>query len=201
MASALSANWQQVQSQDTIHEGCRIARHSFLPTRMQLLVIRHGIAEEAETFAATGLDDSQRTLTKPGKRKMKEVAAGLRTIVETLDVIGASSLLRAQQTAEIVAKAYGDLPVVTVQALSPGSDPSGLVDWLGQHASAEVVAIVGHEPHLGMLVTWLMTEARDSRVAMSKGGAALLEFSSRVTAGSGTLEWLLTGSQLRRIGR
>jgi len=111
--------------------------------------------------------------------------------------------LRAQQTAEIVAKAYGDVSVSTVQALTPGSNPSGLVDWLGEgeHASAEVVAIVGHEPHLGMLVTWLMTEARDSRVEMSKGGAALLEFSSRVTAGSGTLQWLLTGSQLRQIGQ
>ena len=168
---------------------------------MQLLVIRHGIAEDAEKFAATGADDSLRPLTKPGKRKMKEVAAGLREIVETLDVIGASPLLRAQQTAEIVAKAYGDLPVSTVRALSPGSDPSGLVDWLGQHASAEVVAIVGHEPHLGMLVTWLTTGARDSRVAMSKGGAALLEFSSGVAAGSGILQWLLTGSQLRRIGQ
>ena len=129
---ARSANWQRVQSQDTIHEGCRTARHSFLPTRMQLLVIRHGIAEEAETFAATGLNDSQRPLTKSGKRKMKEVAAGLREIVETVDVIGASPLLRAQQTAEIVAKAYGDVPVLTVQALSPGSEPSDLVEWVGQ---------------------------------------------------------------------
>ena len=168
---------------------------------MQLLVIRHGIAEEAETFAATGLDDSQRPLTKPGKRKMKEVAAGLREIVETLDVIGASPLLRAQQTAEILAKVYDDLPVLTVQALSPGSEPSALVDWLAQHDSAKVVAVVGHEPHLGMLVTWFMSGARDSRVAMSKSGAALLEFSSGVTPGSGTLQWLLTGSQLRRIGR
>jgi phosphohistidine phosphatase len=159
------------------------------------------MAEEAEAFAATGKDDSLRPLTKAGKRKMKEVAAGLLEIVESLDVLAASPLVRAQQTAEIVAKAYGDIPVDTVQALSPGSDPSGLVDWLGEHASAELVAVVGHEPHLGMLVTWLMTEARESRVAVSKGGAALLEFSSRVTAGSATLQWLLTGSQLRRIGQ
>jgi len=168
---------------------------------MQLLVIRHGIAEDAAEFAATGNDDSRRPLTKAGKRKMKEVAAGLREIVDTVDVIAASPLLRAQQTAEIVARAYRDLSVSTVQALSPASHPSGLVDWLGEHASAEVVAIVGHEPHLGMLVTWLMTGAGDSRVAMSKGGAALLELPSRVTAGSGTMEWLLTGSQLRRIGQ
>lgn len=168
---------------------------------MQLLVIRHGIAEEADEFAATGKDDSRRPLTKSGKRKMKEVVAGLQEIVETVDVIGASPLLRAQQTAEIVAKAYGGMSVDTVETLSPGSDPSDLVAWLRNHASAEVVAVVGHEPHLGMLVTWLMTEARESRVEMSKGGAALLEFDSRVTARSGTLQWLLTGSHLRRIGQ
>lgn len=168
---------------------------------MQLLVIRHGIAEDAETFAATGQNDSLRPLTKAGKRKMKEVAAGLREIVDNVDVIAASPLLRAQQTAEIVADAYGDIAVSTVQALSPGSNPSALVAWLGKQGRAEVVAVVGHEPHLGMLVTWLMTEARESRVAMSKGGAALLEFTSRAAAGSGTLEWLLTGSQLRRIGK
>jgi phosphohistidine phosphatase len=168
---------------------------------MQLLVIRHGIAEDFEEFAATGEDDSLRPLSGAGKQKMKAAAAGLRGIVETVDVLAASPLLRAKQTAEILARAYGGLTVRTVQALSPESDPSDLLDWLAQHASAEVVAVVGHEPHLGRLVTWLMTEAPDSRVAMSKGGAALLEFSSRVAARGGTLRWLLTGGQLRRLGR
>lgn len=168
---------------------------------MKLLIIRHGIAEEADTFAATGMDDSRRPLTKSGKRKMKEAAAGLREMVDTLDVIGSSPLVRAQQTAEIVAKAYDGVGIETVPALSPGSDPAGLVHWLGENAETEVVAVVGHEPHLGMLVTWLMTGAKESRVAMSKGGAALVEFDLRATAGSGTLEWLLTGSQLRRIGQ
>jgi phosphohistidine phosphatase len=167
---------------------------------MKLLVIRHGIAGDAEEFAATGKDDSQRPLTKAGKRKMKEVAGGLLEIIETIDVIAASPLVRAQQTADILAKAYGDLSVSTVAALSPGSDPSDLLDWLSGHAAAEVVAIVGHEPHLGMLVTWFMGGVRDSRVEMSKGGAALLEFDSALGPGKGTLEWLLTGSQLRRIG-
>jgi len=167
---------------------------------MQLLIIRHGIAEDAEAFAAKGKDDSLRPLTKAGKRKMKEAAAGLRELVDSIDIIAASPLVRAQQTAKIVAGTYGDLAVATVDALSPGSDPSDLLEWIGEHASAEVIAVVGHEPHLGMLVTWLMTEARESRVAMSKGGAALLDFSARVEAHRGTLEWLLTGSQLRRIG-
>ncbi len=164
---------------------------------MQLLVIRHGSAEEI----APGGDDADRSLTKSGKREMKDVAEGLRTVIETLDVIGASPLLRAQQTAKIVAKAYGDLPVETVHALTPGSDPSDLVEWLRQNPSAECIAIVGHQPDLGTDVTWLMTGGGNSRVDLSKGGAALLEFSSSASAGSGTLQWLLTRSQLRRLGK
>ena len=168
---------------------------------MQLLVIRHAIAKERETFAATDEDDSRRPLTKRGERKMKDVAAGLRRVVGTIDALGASSLVRAQQTAEIVAEAYGGLPVHTVEALSPDSEPRALVRWLRQQCSANVVAIVGHEPHLGILVTWLMTERLASRVALRKGGACLLELSARAAAGGATLQWALTPSQLRRIGR
>jgi len=163
---------------------------------MELLVIRHGTAED---IGPDG-DDARRSLTKAGRDEMKEAAAGLRTLVDTIDVIGASPLVRAQQTAEIVAHAYEDVSVATVQSLVPGSDLSVLADWLARHASAKVVALVGHEPHLGLLVTWLMTGAGNSRVAFGKGGAAMLEFSSRVAPGSGTLQWLLTRSALRRLG-
>jgi phosphohistidine phosphatase len=161
---------------------------------MQLLVIRHGIAEDGG-----GGDDAQRALTEEGKRKMKKGAAGLREIVETIDVIAASPLVRAQQTAEIVAKEYGKMPVLELGALVPGSDLTEVKSWLQELESAKVVAVVGHEPHLGTLVTWFLTGGSNSRVEMSKGGAALLEFSSRIREGSATLRWLLTGSQLRRF--
>jgi phosphohistidine phosphatase len=164
---------------------------------MQLLIIRHGAAEEVGPDS----DDSRRALTKAGAREMEMVGAGLRTMVEQLEAIAASPLLRAQQTAAIVSKAFGDLPVQTVPALVPGSELSALLDWLSQYESAEVVAIVGHEPHVGTLTTWLMTGAGNSRIAFSKGGAALLEFESRLAAGRGTLEWLLKSSQLRRLGQ
>ena len=164
---------------------------------MQLLVIRHGTAEDAPP----GGDEASRSLTKAGKQEMKEVSAGLKTIVESVDVIGASPLLRAQQTAEIVAKAFGGLPISRVDALVPGNDPAALNDWLGKQASDKVVAIVGHEPLLGLLVTWFMTGAGSSRVALSKGGAALLEFSARTSRGSGELQWLLKRSELRRLGK
>jgi len=164
---------------------------------MELLVIRHATAEDAKP----GVDDAHRALTKDGKKEMKRSAAGLKTLVDAVDVIAASPLVRAQETAEIVAKAYGDLSVETIEELTPASDPSALADWLSRHASSNVVAVVGHEPHLGKLVTWLMAGAGTSRVEMKKAGAALLEFSSQVGEGGGTLQWLLTGSQLRRLGK
>jgi len=168
---------------------------------MQLLVIRHATAENPATVADTGEADAARPLSKEGKRTMKRVTAGLSELVDELDVIAASPLVRAQQTAQIVAKAYNDLPVATVDALLPENEPSALVPWLQQHAADNVVAIVGHEPHLGILVTWLMTGQKTSRVALKKGSACLLEFSDTVEGGSATLHWLLTPSELRRIGR
>jgi phosphohistidine phosphatase len=168
---------------------------------MQLLVIRHAIAKDREVFAATGEDDALRPLTEVGAERMKDAAAGLRRVVRTLDILAASPLLRAQQTAEIVAEAYGNLPVHTGGVLSPESEPPAFLRWLRQQRTANVVAVVGHEPHLGTLVTWLMTGQSTSRIALRKGGACLLDFSARPAAGGATLQWALTPSQLRRIGR
>lgn len=166
---------------------------------MQLLVIRHGIAENPSAVA-TRQDDSGPPLSKEGKQMMKRVAAGLREIVDKIDVIGASPLLRAQQTAKIVAKAYDDPPIVTVEDLLPESDPPALMNWLRQHSTVDVVVIVGHQPNLGRVVTWLMSGVKGPRVDLSKGGTCLLEFSENVSAGNGTLEWLLTPSLLRQVG-
>jgi phosphohistidine phosphatase len=62
-----------------------------------------------------------------------------------------------------------------------------------------VVAVVGHEPHLGTLVTWLLTGVAEPRVPLRKGGACLVDFTRRPGRGGGTLRWSLTPSMLRRM--
>ena len=161
---------------------------------MKLLVIRHGAAEDS----APG-GDAERSLTHEGKKEMKEIARGLAKLVDSIDIIGASPLLRAQQTAKIVAKEFNDVEIETVSALVPGSDLNDLLTWIAGHKSEDLVTVVGHEPLLGLLVTWLMTGAQSSRVEMTKGGAALLEFNSRVASGAASLHRLLTGHDLKRI--
>ena len=168
---------------------------------MQLLVIRHAIAEDRETFASSGRDDSQRPLTATGRDKMRRAVAGLRRAVPKIDLLAASPYVRAMQTAKVVAEAYEIAEIKTVDSLVPDAPLQGFLLWLERKAPARVVAAVGHEPHLGELVTWLMSGLPESRVEMKKGGAALLEFQGQPGAGVGVLQWLLTPGQLRDLGR
>ncbi|HEX7981388.1 MAG TPA: phosphohistidine phosphatase SixA [Gemmatimonadaceae bacterium] len=165
---------------------------------MQLVVIRHAIAQEREEFAPTGRDDSLRPLTDRGKAKMKRAAAGLRELVPEINVLAASPFTRAQQTARIVADEYDGLRVLTTSSLEPDSELDEFAEWL-RSRRGDVVAVVGHEPHLGTLVTWLMTGIEESRVPLRKGAACLLEFPAKPARGTARLHWALTASQLGRL--
>ena len=165
---------------------------------MQLVVIRHAIAMEREEFAPTGRDDALRPLTARGEAKMKKAAAGLRALVPSIGVLAASPFTRAQQTARIVAAEYGRLRVVTSSSLEPDSAMEEFLAWL-RTRRGDTVAVVGHEPHLGTLVTWLMTGSEESRVPLRKGAACSLEFPDKPARGTARLHWLLTASQLGRL--
>jgi phosphohistidine phosphatase len=166
---------------------------------MQLLVIRHAIAQSREEFA--GDDDTLRPLTNEGRRQMQRVAKGLRHLVRQLDVLGSSPLRRAIQTADIVAEEFTGVDIAAVRALEPESALPAFVTWLRRQRDAELVAVVGHEPHLGTLVTWLLTGLDEPRVPLKKGGACLLEFSSLPRKGGATLQWALTPALLRGASR
>ena len=167
---------------------------------MELLVIRHAVAEDREDFAATGKDDSLRPLTKDGRWKMERGVRALRHAIPSLSVIATSPFTRAAQTAKIVAAAYDDVDVEPLDALTPEGRPQAFLTWLRERESDDRVAAVGHEPHLGSLVYWLLTgEPAEGRIAIKKGGACLLELDGRPRAGKATLIWSLTPSILRRL--
>jgi len=165
---------------------------------MQLLVVRHGIAEEREAWAPR--DDSLRPLTADGKKKMKEAAKGLRAIVPRVDMLATSPLTRAMETAVILAKVYDKGTPTTVDALAPGQRPPALAPWLRSQVTHKTVAIVGHEPGLGSLASWLTAGSERSFLELGKGGACLLEFGERIDAGEAMLVWVLRPSHLRSLG-
>jgi phosphohistidine phosphatase len=165
---------------------------------MKLLVIRHGPAGDPEAWEAEGRDDRLRPLTPDGKNDMRQAAAGLATLVTHIDVLVASPLVRAVQTAEIIADEY-DCKVVTSDAFEPEQDPEQALKWLREQGLHGTVGLVGHEPHLSSLVGYLLAGKRISFIELKKGGACLLEVTSPSPVG-GTLEWLLTRRELGRLG-
>lgn len=166
---------------------------------MQLLIIRHAIAEDRELFAASGQDDAERPLTKAGRKKMRAAAAGLAEVAPAVDLLATSPLVRATQTADIVAAAFRRPPTHPVDALTPERPAADFVKWLHAVDGASVVATVGHEPHLGRLVSWLTTARKQPFMELRKGGACLLDLGAAPAPGTARLLWVLTPKQLRRL--
>jgi phosphohistidine phosphatase len=167
---------------------------------MKLLVVRHGPAGDRTEFAATGKPDDLRPLTDAGRKKVRRAARGLRALVGAVDVLAASPLTRARETAEILAGRLGGVEVATVTELSPETQPDALVPWLRAQDQGATVAVVGHEPHLGFLVGWLLTGRHASFVELKKGGACLLEFDDPPSAGGAVLVWAMAPRHLRALG-
>ncbi len=164
---------------------------------MELLIVRHAPVHSRESFDG---EDELRPLTESGRRRMRRCARGLRRLVPRIDRLAASPLFRARETADIVAAAYPDLDVVTCAALAPGHPAEELTEWLRSHASAPVLALVGHEPQTSELVSWFAAARKTPFARIGRGGAALLAFQGSVEPGGARLRWLLRPSQLRALG-
>lgn len=168
---------------------------------MELLIIRHAIAKDREEFSKTGKDDSERPISDEGRHDMRRAVRGLRKMIPSLGLLASSPLVRAVQTAQLVAEVYkDDLKIETFPELAPGQPPDKLMKRLGAVKPGKgPVALVGHEPDLGSLVSWLLSGDTRSFVELKKGGMCLLESDGLPAPKETQLLWLLTPRQVRRL--
>jgi phosphohistidine phosphatase len=136
---------------------------------MQLYVIRHAIAEDAQV----GMADADRALTHEGAKRMKRVVKGMRRADIAFDCLVSSPWTRAKETAAMLEPLCDAEPVFTdLLVQSPRAELLALIAERG-----EDTAVVGHEPWLGELVAWLAfgdTRHGDALV-LKKGGVVWLE--------------------------
>ncbi len=158
------------------------------------LVVRHAAAE---ADASSGLD-ADRALTTDGSEDMTLAAAGLARILPVPDLIAASPYERADATATILGRAFGGVPVETVDTLAAGARPEDIVAWLGTRRG-RLIAVVGHEPDLGRFVSMALAGTSRSFYPMRKGAACLIEFPTVPRAGNATLEWAIEASHLHGV--
>lgn len=162
---------------------------------MQLLIVRHADAGEAGDFAKTGRPDEDRPLSPRGREQMAGVVKGLRALVPSCDAIVSSPYMRAVQTADYLAEAYG-MEVMLDGSLVPEAPVEEIERSLRDQPQWDVVIVTGHEPHLGNLIAWLIVGESDAFVELKKAGACLLEFDGKVRKGAGRMRWLMRARDL-----
>lgn len=161
------------------------------------MIVRHADAGDAEEFAKTGQPDSMRPLSSKGRKQIRLAAKALLKLVPDVSLIVTSPYVRAAETHDALLATYGKrVESASTDTLEPERSPDDFAKWLRSQKQADVVAAVGHEPHLSTLVTWFMTGSDDSRAQLKKGGACLLDFEDHAARDRATLRWLLTPKQL-----
>src|SRR5262245_43219956 len=119
----------------------------------ELYVVRHAIAAER---GPEWPDDDIRPLTEKGIARFKDGVAGLIWVDVVVDESFTSPLVRAKQTADLLAADIsGKPPVKLLTALAPGHGPEDLMVQLAKAAKRRRIALVGHEPGLGELAAHL----------------------------------------------
>ena len=163
---------------------------------MELYLVRHAIAED---HSASG-NDADRALTEAGKEKLVQVVRGLRKLKIRPDLILTSPLRRARETAEIAARGLDGAKVDVLHELAPAIDTKALVSALRPHSRLRALALVGHQPGLGTLASFLLTGSEASiYIDFKKGGVAYMEAELSDEPAHCVLKWVATSKLLRSL--
>ena len=147
---------------------------------MKLYLVRHGDASAAAS-------DALRPLSARGKEEIKKMAGFLQASGVEVNVIWHSGLLRAEQTAEIIAESLKSR-VAPKKSLKPDDPVVPIAEEIEK--CRDDLLIAGHMPHLSYLTSQLLLNAqkRDA-VVFKKGAAVCLE---KNDDGRWDIKWLVT---------
>jgi phosphohistidine phosphatase len=166
-----------------------------VPGPYELYFVRHGLAEER---GDAWPDDTKRPLTEEGMARLRKAVRGLSRIDVAIDVVLTSPLVRARQTAEIVAGGLDPRPsIVNVDSLAPTGSYAAVLADLEKHSRKSRLALVGHEPMMGELAARLVGSRHP--IEFKKGGVCRIDVENLPPAGPADLRWMLTPKILRAL--
>ncbi|MDP3821307.1 MAG: phosphohistidine phosphatase SixA [Burkholderiales bacterium] len=116
---------------------------------MDLILWRHAEASEPHE----GRDDLERALTAKGERQAHRMADWLNQRIAHSTRILVSPAVRCQQTAKALGKKFKTLP-----ELAPDGNGEALLKAARWPDASEPVLVVGHQPVLGLVASYLLTD-------------------------------------------
>ena len=148
---------------------------------MRVYFVRHGIAEDA----GPGMSDHERQLTSEGIAKMKLGAELFTQNGVDPARIYSSPLVRARQTAEIIAERLG-CPIEIADEVGPGFNDIRLERLLAPNPGDDIM-VVGHEPDFSSTISRVIG---GGSIDVRKGTLARVDLFSQSPV-RGSLVWLL----------
>ena len=153
-------------------------------------LLRH--ADAGDPMAWNGPDEA-RPLSGKGKKQAYRLGKFLAGVGFAPDAIISSPKVRARQTAEIVADHLG-LAVALDDRLAGSFDLGAVEAILGDAGEPIRPVLVGHDPDFSEMVETL-TGA--SGMTMKKGAIVRIDVERPLTAGAGSLAWLVPPDLLK----
>lgn len=157
---------------------------------IRVYLVRHGIAVDgAEDHS---LPDGSRALTGKGRHRFRRLAKAFAHEHEAVDVLCTSPLVRAVQTAEILADALGEREVSVLHELLPGGSPAALFAAAAKRVKdGQGIALVGHDPLMSTALAALAKLPPDEARAIDfkKGSIVRVDVEGALEAGAGVVQW------------
>lgn len=169
-----------------------------LPVARRIYFLRHAPAGDRASWE--GPDDA-RPLTDKGRRRFRREAKGLRDLVGTPDAIVSSPYARAQETAELAAKALRFTGEIELDDhLVHGGDPHMVQRVLESRPDARDLVLVGHSPDLERWVGYLVTGRDDVLpIELKKGGLCRVDVRTTDPEPRGLIKWVVQPSMVRAL--
>lgn len=144
-----------------------------------LIAIRH-----AKPLSEGYADETLRPLHKEGVAAQESMTRKLKEMGYIPNRIFSSPILRAAQTASIIASSFS-LEVEETKALGYDFDQAALLAKLPLPSEDQTIIFVGHAPHLGEFVKKLVGK-NVLADGLSKSGTAILKFEHETGLGKAT---------------
>lgn len=157
---------------------------------MRLYIVRHGDAVDSSHPSVTS--DEMRELTDTGRYEVSTMATLLKRLGVAPAIVLTSPLIRARQTAVILAEGLDAEDPTICEHLAPGGSLTGILDDIVmQHLSGNVV-VCGHMPGVGALAG--LAAWGDSEIVFPFRTAEVCRIDfpdGSPIPGSGDLRWLI----------
>jgi phosphohistidine phosphatase len=153
---------------------------------MELWLVRHTVAADRDEFDGP---DAERPVTLKGRRRYRAFCRWLSGETPMPQIVVTSPLLRAVETAALLAKRAGlkKSEIVSTDLLAPGVDLAALLGFVREQP-ADRVALVGHEPDISRCLAGMVG---GGEFAFGKGFVAAVDFAAPPAIGTGRLRWLI----------